>query len=425
MATDFCECAANWRIELVLLTTGEVLKVIVPTQFEFEMVYLDTGRGTISFNRHGVEPFSGRTDASYIKMLQMYPKAVGIYFARTAGGTATPANPVPMFGGVVETFDGSSDGMVTLGFNEIQAYLDSRMIRSDLVFSTIDQNVIGASLVDYANGNNVAGGSVDPIAGPGIQLIGNTSGPLTIDRDRTYLAVNRKFIGEAIREFVQIINGPVYRLVHFRNALIGSTQDWQSMMIFSNDWEQDTPFPVITWHHLNDFKFRMDGNGLANLVDAFGQPADDGTPLIETFWPGGTVANMPRYDAAPTFDTVSVASTLFDQAHGYHSDHADLAGNIQLFLSGLDYGTAAGDHTLTIDDLTPGNEVSLDIVSQHWAIRGGFTPDLPEAAPRIGRLSVAVGLEGPEEVTVQIMEEEMNRLVIVGEADNEPCWDCL
>src|SRR3546814_5403610 len=105
-------------------------------------------------------------------MLQMYPKSVGIYFARTAGGAATPADPIPMFGGIIETFEGSSDGMVTLGFNEIQSYLDSRMIRSDPVFSTIDQNVIAASLVDYANGNNITGGSVDPVAGPGIQQIG-------------------------------------------------------------------------------------------------------------------------------------------------------------------------------------------------------------------------------------------------------------
>src|SRR3546814_4146896 len=87
---------------------------------------------------------------------------------------------------------------------------------------------------------------------------------------------------------------------------------------------------------------------------------------------------MPRYDAAPTFDTVSDSSTLFDHAVGYRNDHADLAGNIQLFLSGLDYGQAAGDPTLTIDDLTPGNEVSLDIVSPHWAIRGGSNPDIPD-----------------------------------------------
>jgi hypothetical protein len=420
MATDFCECAANWRIELVRLITGEVLKVIIPTSFEFEMVYLESGRGSISFNRHGVEPFGNVADPSFIQMLQMYPKSVGIYFSRTAGGAATPADPIPMFGGIVETFEGSSDGMVTLGFNEIQSYLDSRIIRSDLSFSAIDQNVIGASLVDYANGNNIVGGSVDPIAGPGIQLIGDVNGPLTIDRDRTYLGNDRKFLGEAIREFTQIIDGPVYRLLHFRSF----APNWGSVVEFSNDWIQDEPFPVIAWHHLTDLKFSMDGNELANLVDAFGEPAEDGTPLIQTFWTGGTFVNMPRYDAAPSFDGVSDSSTLFDHAQGYHDDHADLAGNIQLFFSGLDYGEAAGDPTLTIDDLTPGNEVSLDIVSPHWTIQGGYTVEFSSAQPKIGRLSVAVGLEGPEQVTIQIMEEQMNRLVVAGEPGLEVCWDC-
>lgn len=421
---DFCECAANWRVEMVLLTTGEILKVVVPVSFEFETVFLQVGRGSITFNRHGTIPFGNRTDAEFFQMLQMYPRAVGIYFARTAGGTATADDPTPQFGGIVETFEGSSDGMVTLGFNEIQSYLDHRQIRSDLVFTNIDQNVIGASLVDYANGDNIVG-SIDPIAGPGIQLVGNTSGPLTIDRDRTYLAVDRKPLGEAINEFIQVIDGPVYRLIHFRNVLVGPSQDWGSMMVFSNEWEQDEPYPVIAWHHLTDLNFTMDGNDTANLVDAFGRPDPDGTALIETFWPGGTIASMPRYDAAPTFDTVSDASTLFDHAHGYHADHHDLAGNLQLMFSGLDYGTADGPVTLTIDDLVPGNEVSLDIQSPHWSIRGGYSIPASSAQPRIGRVSIAVGVEGPEQVTVQIMEEEFSRLVIPNDDDLDNCVDCL
>lgn len=424
MSVDVCECAANWRIEMVLLTTGEVLKVVVPASFEFEQVFQEPGRGSITFNRHGTVAFGNRADSEFFRMLQMYPRAVGIYFARTAGGAATPDDPIPMFGGIVETFQGNSDGMVTLGFNEIQKYLDYRNIRSDLLFTAVDQNVIAASLVDYANGTNIAGGSVDPIAGPGIQLGGNTSGPLTINRNREYLAVDRKTIGEALREFIAIINGPVYKLEHTRNFLVVSS-GWGTLMTFSNEWEQDEPFPVIAWHHLTDLNFTMDGNDLANLVDAYGRPAADGTPLIETFWTGGTIANMPRYDAAPTYDTVTTSSTLFDQADGYHSDHHDLAGNLQLMFSGLNYGQAEGDITLTIDDLVPGNEVSLDITSPHWAIKGGYTIEFSSAQPRIGRVSVAVGLEGPEQVTVQIMEEEINRLVVAGEFDLEPCRDCF
>jgi hypothetical protein len=421
MVADFCECAANWRIELVRLTTGEVLKVIIPVSFQFEMVYLDTGRGTISFNRHGVVPFSNREAASFVGMLQMYPRSVGIYFSRTAGGTATPDDPTPMFGGVVETFEGISDGVVTLGFNEIQSYLDHRLIRSDLTFTATNQNSIASNLVDYASGTNALGGSTDPVAGPGIQLIGGIAGGVGFLRDRTYLAVDRKVIGDALREFIAIIDGPVYTLEHVR---AGSPIVWTTTMRFRDTWSQATPFPVIAWHHLTDLQFSMDGNELANLVDAFGEPDTDGTPLIQTFWPAGTFASMPRYDAAVTFDGVSVAATLFDHAHGYHDDHADLAGQIQLMFSGLDYGTADGGTTLTIDDLQPGNEVALDITSPHWSIKGGYVFDTSDAHPLIGRLSVAVGLEGPEQVTAQIMEEEMSSLVIPNDADLEVCWDC-
>lgn len=421
MASDVCECAANWRIELVELVSGEVLKVIVPIEFEFEMVFLEVGRGSISFNRHGIEPHSTRADPSFVGMLQMYPRSVGIYFSRTAGGEATHADPVPMFGGIIETFDGPSNGVVTLGFNEIHAYLDYRMIRSDLVFTGVDQRSIAQDLVNYARGTNSGGGSTDPIPGPGIQLIGGSAGVGGIMRDRTYVGTDRKFIGEALREYMQIINGPVYSIEHFRQTI---SDVWTSQMLFRNEWFQSTPFPVIAWHHLRDLRFTMDGNETANLVDAFGDPDAEGNALIETFWPVGTYANMPRYDAAPTFDGVSNPSTLFDHAHGYHSDHADLAGNLQLFLSGLDYGTADGESTLNIGDLTPGNEVSLDITSPSWSIHGGYTVELSDAHPRIGRLSVAVGLEGPEQVTVQIMEEQMSRLVLSDDDELDDCWDC-
>src|SRR3546814_9366774 len=91
--------------------------------------------------------------------------------------------------------------------------------------------------------SDVCSSDLDPVAGPGIQLVGNTSGPLTIDRDRTYVGNERKFLGEAIRDFIQILDGPVYRLEHSRNFSV--TADWGTIMTFSNVWEQDAPFPLI------------------------------------------------------------------------------------------------------------------------------------------------------------------------------------
>lgn len=420
MSELVCECARNWRVELTLLTTGEVIKVLTPVSFEFESVFQQAGQGTITFHRDGVFSFSaGFSGASEVRFREMYPRRVGIYFSRIAGGSATPQDPAHMFGGLVTSFRATSDGLVTLGFVEIQSYLDWRLIRSDLTFTGLDQKLIGSNLVDYANGTNFDGGSVDPIPGPGINLVGGTLGAVTILRDRTYLAVDRKYIGEALAEFLQILDAPVYRMVHERTGDL-----WLSEMQFTDEWQQDTPYPVVAFHHLADFAPNIDSDALANLVDAFGRQTDGEDPLIATtgFAPG--FSDSPRYDAAPVFDTVTELSTLEDHASGYRAEHADNNALIQLYFSGLDYGTAAGEATLSIDDLTPGNLVNLDIRTRHWTIVGGPDTENVGPEPRVGRLSVSVGLEGPEQVTAQIVAEQVFTTMSSLDHERVPCLDC-
>jgi hypothetical protein len=420
MSQLVCECAKNWRVELTLLTTGQVLKVLLPISFEFETVFQQAGQGSITFNRHGIaEAASATASEAFVRMLEMYPRRVGIYFSRIAGGSATPENPVHMFGGLVNSFRGSGDGLVTLGFDEIQSYLDYRLIRSDLTFTAENQNSIAANLVEYANGTNFSGGSVDPIPGPGINLIGGFGGVPTILRDRTYLAADRKYIGEALEEFLQILNGPTYEMFHFRNADI-----WVSEMFFSDAWIQSQPYPTVAWHHLTDFNPNIDGNEMANLVDAFGRQVDGEDPFIETTGFSAGFVDSPRYDAAPVFDTVTDPGTLSDHAFGYLAEHDDNAGQMQLVFSGLDYGTDAGESTLNIDDLKPGNHVNVDIKSPDWAFFGGLDTTNPDVDPRIGRLSVSVGLEGPEQVTAQLIAEQVSNLVAAFDVDIEPCFDC-
>ena len=43
-----------------------------------------------------------------------------------------------------------------------------------------------------------------------------------------------------------------------------------------------TVIQTISAANLTDFSFKLSGNELANLIDAFGKPSDDGTPLIAT-----------------------------------------------------------------------------------------------------------------------------------------------
>lgn len=414
--TQVCACAANWRIELTDLLTGGVRHSITPMEFEFETAFLEAGRGTIRFNRKGTDK---RVGAQFVHVNDMAPYATGIFFSRIHGGAATPDNPNTMFGGFIETMDADSDGMVTLGFSEMQKYLDFRMIRSDLVFTNVNQNDIGANLVLYARGENTAGGSIDPSPALGIPLIGGFFAT-AFNRDRTYLADDRVVIGEAIRNLTQVVNGPVYSLEHFRNPvpIPGFTASWFTDMLFRDTWVQPS-VPRISWHHVNDMKVFLDGNGLANQIDAFGEPFDDGTPRIATA--DSPFPFLPRFDAAPTFDGVTEMITLGNHAVGYQDDYRDPALNLQLMFSGLEYGQAAGGTTLTIDDLVPGNVVNLDIQSPYWVVEGG--PDFPSSyVPRIGRVSVAAGLEGPESVTAQVIVDSFPTSLVAGPPAD--CQDC-
>lgn len=414
MAVDACECAANWRIELTDLLTGAIRHSITPTQFEFETSFLEAGRGNITFNRRGVDKDTG---PQFVSVNDMEPYSTGIFFSRVNGGAATPANPIPMFGGFIETMDSDSAGMATLGFSEMQKYLDFRMIRSDLVFSADNQNSIGANLVLYARGDNFDGGSVDPSPTLGIPLIG-VGGTTAFNRDRTYLAVDRPMIGEMIRNLTQIEDGPVYSLEHSRGAVPGLTDGWSSVMTFEDTWQQ-VSIPRITWQHLTDLKVFLDGNGIANQIDAFGDPEEDGTPRIATA--DSPFSFRPRFDAAPAFSGVSNLTTLGQHAVGYQNDYRDPALNLQLFLSGLEYGQAAGSITLTLDDLVPGNEVNLNIHSPNWVVEAGV--DFPSTmVPSVGRVSVAAGQEGPEQVAAQIIVDSFPSNVLSSQpADCEDC----
>lgn len=395
-----CECAPNWRVELTDLLTGEITHSVVPVSFDFETAFMEPGRGTIRFNRWGNQVGDS---SGYISATDMMPKTTGIFFSRTAGGAATPAVPVPMWGGYVETFQGNSDGTVTLGLAEMQKYLDYRLIRSDLVFTGDSQTSIGANLVLYARGENFDGGSVDPSPSLGIPLVGGF-GVSAINRDRTYLGNDRPVIGDMIRQLVGVEDGPVYQLQHFRNAvpIPGLTENWWSEMGFFDELAQPSPAKFVHWDHLSDFTINVDGNAMANQVDAFGDPDTDGTPRIATANSG--IPFEPRYDAAPSFQGVTNLITLGQHAVGYQSDHMFAALNLQLNFVGLEYGTHAGSPTLNIGDLVPGRQLNVDVDSPNWKFDGG--PDMPDSGthiPSIGRVSVSVGQEGAEQVTAQVI----------------------
>lgn len=413
---DVCECAANWRVELTDLLTGAITHTVIPVSFQFETAFMEAGRGTITFNRRGNE---STVTPAYISANDCMPNSTGIFFQRIRGGAATPNAPVNMFGGFVETFQGNSDGTITLGFAEMQKYLDYRLIRSDLTFTALSQNFIARDLVMYARGENINGGSIDPAPALGIPLIGGV-GASAFNRDRTYLAAGRPVIGDMLKQLIEVENGPVYQMFHYRTSgVVGLTDNWYSEMGFFDALSQPSPSKYITWNHLEDFTVNVDGNGMANQIDAFGDANADGSPRIATA--DSPTPFEPRYDAAPAFDGVTSLVTLGQHAAGYQDDHMFAAMSLQLNFTGLDYGDAAGVSPLSLDDLLPGYDMNVDVDSPNWRFDGG--PELPGThIPTISRVSVAVGQEGPEKVTVSMMLDSFPGNMLSA-APND-CVDC-
>src|SRR3546814_13100862 len=133
----------------------------------------------------------------------------------------------------------------------------------------------------------------------------------------------------------------------------------------------DTLFPYTTlFRSLTDLSVGIDGNELANVIDAFGDPEEDGTPRIFTA-PNPAAGFLPRFDAAPTFSGVSSLVTLNQHAAGYQNDHYGTTSDLRLFFSGLAYGPSAGGTSLTLAHFVPGYELALDIRSPYWEIEAG------------------------------------------------------
>lgn len=409
------ECAGNWRVELVELTTGSVVSVVVPLSFEFQSNFLTPGRGSITFHRKGVgqanDILAELVLASvYLPTVDMYPRRVGIYISRMSGGGATEFAPVPMFAGIIDTLRGSANGLVTLGFFEIQQFLAYRSIRSDLVFTAVDQTDIASELVLYARGENTLGGSVDPDPAVGIRLFGTSNPTLGTNRDRTYLANERPTIGRMIDNLLGVLGAPIYQMTHSRSAL----GVWTSFMNFYDEVPQ-TVIKTISAANLTDFTVALEGNELASMIDAFGKPSDDGTPLIATNDGTGNLPfSMPRYDATPAYPTVSDFNELLENAEGYTAEHLDTAAAFTFMFSGLDYTGPNGLDPLNIGDLVPGNQVNLNVRSQNWS----FSASSEDV--HIGSVSVSVPQEGTEQVTVQVFAPGISSLDDLF----YPCVDC-
>jgi hypothetical protein len=419
-----CACGDRWQVFLATayisgegtgdpLAGAEVTSLLDFITLDFEKAFVQPGQGSVSFYRSGTfgSPASSTLSQQYISMYEMYPHRAMVFVQRLAGPGASPTAPKVEFAGLVETVDIAINGVVTLGFTEITKYLDYRVmyasnVEENWVFNNVEQTVIAADLVNLPNFE------ADPAYGPsgignqGVPLWGVANPNLGVPRDRTYLGSDFKNLGEAVTQLTQVINGPVYELNVYRNAL----GRFRSEMVFSDALEvEDIAF--INAADVVDYTLTLDGNEHATRVIGTGAQVsgDSDVPLIaeENLDPVG----FPGYDASPSWTDVSDLSTLQEHVEGYSVDHHDLTGSCSIVLAGV-------EHT-GMNYLRPGYPIEIFIQGTDLtfvSIEGNTTID---------SVSVSVSAES-ETVTVACSAVNLYDSTVTAEEQFPPtgCVEC-
>lgn len=409
-----CECAQNWRIELVFWGTGETLSVIVPEKFSFESVYQEHGRGSVTFKMQGnrvpmTEGAGGRVYEGFINTVPLYdmwPGDVGIIIARVAGPGASWENMDGMFAGTIETVEVDARGLATLGFVGVTEYLERRLIRETYSVTGEAQTDIARALVNYAYEGTFTPGGVATddqwVADTNVRLIPTVTTAGSITRTRTYEASKRYQIWKLLQQLMQISNGPEYRLNILR---LPSDARWAVEMDFLDPADYASAIGGarnIDLLDLVDTGIRLDRKERANLTEVFGRDNQIVTRNLtdaDSVLAGVFRARYVRHDETSTYD-VSSTSDLEAYGDGRILDRWDPACSVSLTFSGLEYSPE-----LSLGDLVPGAYVNLRIGSRSrvpWRFVGG--PDIEVDAGtymddlRLGKVSVSVAEEGPEVV---------------------------
>lgn len=394
-------CDQEWRVWLCDLRDGEIRHNVTFVRASFEPAAGGPGRGSIVFHREG------------IAMRDMYPRSTMIVFERLLNRR----DPIPSqidgripdavadFVGIVETLSMGLDGVVTLGFNEIDKYFDYRLIRHDRIFTDFPQNSLLASLFFYGTNYTI----IDPFPSSiNLRLFEYSS---SVNRDRTYLAIERKNLGEATQELTQVIDGPSYYVTGFR---LGDT--WVPSIITYDEGSPPTIQSVVDFDlgDMADVTMELDGNEQAILVDAIGSDSGaSGDPLISTA--SGFYADFPRYHAKISFPDVSVFSTLTEHASGYQRSHRDLSPRIAFTIPNFLEHPAS---TMILPGLT---RCTVRIPGRYLSILGLADDDEPFIVSRVGW---SVGPESRTSAVIEVVSTAVTPKVVSAEEVTQPLVAC-
>lgn len=351
-----CNCAADWRLEVIDLATGTRIRYLPFLSFDFEDALNQAGTATVT------------VPVDRVTARDVWPHLRAVVFTRINGPGATSSAPVAEYIGMIETMQAESSGTVTLGLLSIEAYLNYRIVVSDTTYTTLDQCDIGAALVNLAVSN-------------GIPLTGASPDVSVYSRTRTYLAADDKRILDAVSELTQVINGPDYR-----RDFSFSGGAWSTVLTFL-DTVGTVGGSLNGKRGLSVYGMNVDGSQHCNWLRGRGESlSDTDDTLSDTIY--------ARFDKGMQWSDVTDAGTLSDNVDGELVNNADpnAIPNVTIARLSIAAAISIGDTLpLSISRGALRYEGTGRVVSKSWS-RGG------DASPTLCTLSFVPGEGGASSV---------------------------
>lgn len=298
-----CACGSDWIIYSCDLKTGRIRAVLHPLSFDFEDRLNNYGPGSLMLATKDV------------RIRDIWPHLTSVYFARVSGPGATPTEPVVEWGGLIEMVEASDTGTTTVGLKAIEGYAEHRSIRDDLSWPNNGLTEVAAGLITYIQPN-------------GIPLTAEWTPSFRSNRQRNYKAYNRKYVGEAITDLTQVIDGPDWETVHTKTGGSFSTQ-----MIFRDYVGVDRDIILQSDREAQGYNLIVDAKDHATLVDAIGSGEEEDMLIASVQDPADI---YPEFDATPAWKDVTQSGTLYEHAYGYLTDYQEPFATPQVSVFGLE-----------------------------------------------------------------------------------------
>lgn len=209
---------------------------------------------------------------------------------------------VIIWGGIPWTSSADIDaGSYTLNGEGWLSYFRRRVNRADKTYTATEQVEIACELIDWAQLQT----------GGNIGILTTDCVPTGVLRDRSYPAVERKNIGEAIEQLAAVDDGFDFRFESRWNA--GTIQTRFLTSYPTTGHQSDLVFEI--GRQISGMTVSTDATSLVSHVDAVGATPEDGTePILGSASDTVRLASMPRLDDVISFTDVSVVGTLDDHA---------------------------------------------------------------------------------------------------------------